>query len=52
MAFYRAGNVGHVPGSGLGLAIAKQTIELHGGDIGFTSELNVGATFQVTLPLY
>ena len=50
MAFHRAGNVGAVPGSGLGLAIAKQAIELHGGDIAFASELNIGTTFQVTLP--
>lgn len=52
MAFHRAGNVGSVSGSGLGLAIAKQAIELHGGDIGFTSEPNIGTTFQVTLPGY
>lgn len=52
MAFHRAGNVGTVPGTGLGLAIAKQAVELHGGDIEFTSELNMGTTFQVTLPRY
>lgn len=52
MAFHRAGNVGSVPGTGLGLAIAKQAVELHGGDIEFTSELNMGTTFQVTLPRY
>lgn len=51
-AFHRAGNVGTVPGTGLGLAIAKQAVELHGGDIAFTSELNMGTTFQVTLPRY
>ena len=51
MAFHRAGNVGALPGSGLGLAIAKQTIDLHGGDIQVSSELNSGATFQVRLPL-
>ena len=51
MAFHRADNVGSVPGSGLGLAIAKQTIDLHGGQIGFTSDLGCGTTFQVVLPL-
>ncbi len=51
MAFHRADNVGAVPGSGLGLAIAKQAIDLHGGDIGFTSDLGRGTTFHVTLPL-
>lgn len=50
-AFHRAGNVGALPGSGLGLAIAKQAIELHGGAISFKSELNIGTTFQITLPL-
>ena len=50
-AFYRAENVGAVPGTGLGLAIAKQAIDLHGGDIRFTSEVNIGTTFLVTLPL-
>ncbi len=51
MAFHRAGNVGALPGSGLGLAIAKQAIDLHSGDIQVSSELNIGTTFQVTLPL-
>lgn len=51
MAFHRAGNVGALPGSGLGLAIAKQAIDLHGGDIQVSSELNIGTTFQITLPL-
>lgn len=51
LAFHRAGNVGAVSGSGLGLAIAKQAIELHSGEIGFDSELNVGTTFEVSLPL-
>lgn len=51
LAFHRASNVDALPGTGLGLAIAKQALELHGGDIGFTSELGVGTTFEVTLPL-
>ncbi len=51
LAFHRGGNVGALPGSGLGLAIAKQAIDLHGGDIQVSSELNIGTTFQITLPL-
>lgn len=38
-------------GTGLGLAIAKQLVELHGGQIAVTSEVNRGATVSVTLPV-
>ncbi len=38
-------------GSGLGLAIAKQGIEQLGGAISFTSQVDVGTTFSITLPV-
>ncbi len=38
-------------GAGLGLAIVKQTLELCGASIWFETEVNVGTTFFVQLPL-
>jgi len=48
--FRRAGNVGATVGSGLGLSIIKQAVELHGGTVTFTSQVNVGTTFTVAIP--
>ena len=39
-----------VPGTGLGLSVVKQIVHGHGGEIDFTSEVNVGTTFTITLP--
>jgi signal transduction histidine kinase len=50
-SFHRAKNVGTIPGTGLGLAIVQKSVELHGGRITCTSEVGVGTTFRVTLPL-
>ncbi|HLO51670.1 MAG TPA: PAS domain-containing sensor histidine kinase [Kamptonema sp.] len=50
-SFYRAHNVGTVSGTGLGLAIVKECVNLHGGSIVFESEVGVGTTFRVAIPL-
>ncbi|NJL38696.1 MAG: hybrid sensor histidine kinase/response regulator [Leptolyngbyaceae cyanobacterium SM1_4_3] len=49
--FYRCSNVGKISGTGLGLAIVRRCIDLHQGKIQFTSQIDVGTQFTVTLPL-
>ena len=49
--FYRAPQARTYAGSGLGLAIAQRIVKLHGGDVS-AEELEVGALFRVSLPIY
>jgi signal transduction histidine kinase len=49
--FHRAKNVGKIAGTGLGLHIVKQSVENLFGTIDVESEVNVGTTFTVKLPL-
>ena len=41
----------NISGAGLGLWISKSLVEMHGGDISFTSILDEGSTFTICLPL-
>ena len=38
-------------GTGLGLSIAQSAIDFHNGTLGVESELGVGSTFTIALPL-
>src|SRR5664279_306089 len=49
--FHRAANAGAVSGTGLGLVITKESVELHGGTITVDSQIDVGTTFTVRIPI-
>jgi PAS domain S-box-containing protein len=51
-SFYRAQNVGNIPGTGLGLSIVKKFVDLHQGKISLKSQVGVGTTFKIRLPLH
>jgi PAS domain S-box-containing protein len=48
--FHRCKNSSDFPGSGLGLSIVKKAVEIHRGEISFSSELNNGTVFTILLP--
>lgn len=49
--FFRASNVLHLTGSGLGLSLSASLAQLHGGVINCDSEVGIGSTFELSLPI-
>ncbi|WP_414572646.1 scytonemin biosynthesis sensor histidine kinase [Nostoc sp. CCY 9925] len=49
--FFRGNNIDNIPGTGLGLSILKTLVDLHQGQVFVESEVGVGSTFTVMLPL-
>lgn len=50
-SFHRGRNVGKISGTGLGLSIVRRFVDLHGGKIAVKTEVDMGTTITVTLPL-
>ncbi len=49
--FYRGSNVESIQGTGMGLAIAHQLVTACQGTITLESQLGIGSTFTVTIPI-
>jgi PAS domain S-box-containing protein len=50
--FFRGYNATHIQGTGLGLNIVAKYIELLNGSIDFKSQLEVGTSFYIKLPMH
>lgn len=49
--YFRASTASEIPGTGLGLNLVKQIAQLHGGDAYIDSEVDMGTTVTVSLPI-
>jgi PAS domain S-box-containing protein len=49
--FYRADASGNIPGTGLGLSLVREVATLHNGQIELDSELGIGTTARLWIPL-
>ncbi|MCY1078120.1 HAMP domain-containing sensor histidine kinase [Archangium lansingense] len=45
------GSSAEIPGIGLGLSVSRRIVRAHGGDIEVVSQVGVGSTFRVRIPL-
>ncbi|MEQ8999558.1 MAG: ATP-binding protein [Coleofasciculus sp. B1-GNL1-01] len=50
--FHRGTNIGNIPGTGLGLAVVKKCLDIQGGTISVNSEVGVGTTMTIMIPLH
>lgn len=50
-SFFRASNVSSIQGTGLGLAIVRRCVDAHKGQIHVSSQVGIGTTVNVILPL-
>ncbi|WP_392535747.1 ATP-binding protein [Nostoc sp. C117] len=50
-SFYRASNVQSIQGTGLGLVIVKRCVDAHRGKVSVASQVGIGTTFTIILPL-
>ena len=48
--FYKSDISRNSVGTGLGLAIVKHIVQMHGGSVSVTSEVDKGSTFRVVIP--
>ena len=46
-----AGKLQSSKGTGLGLSLSRSIVDLHGGSVGFTSEVDVGSSFYFSVPV-
>ncbi len=49
--FHRGKNVRNISGTGLGLIVTKKCVDLHSGTIKIESQLGLGTTITVTIPI-
>ncbi|TRZ93201.1 MAG: ATP-binding protein, partial [Rhodocyclaceae bacterium] len=42
---------GQIPGTGLGMSIVEEIVELHGGELEFSSKVGAGTTATIWLPV-